>query len=31
MNIGNYNQLSLSEARKKAKELKAKVSLGYDV
>lgn len=31
MNIGNYRQLSLSDARKKAKELKAKVSLGYDV
>jgi integrase len=29
--IGNYGQVSLSEARKKAKELKATVSLGYDV
>ncbi len=29
--IGNYGQVSLSEARKKAKALKDTVSLGYDV
>ncbi len=31
MNIGSYGQLSLADARKKAKELRARVSLGYDV
>ena len=29
--IGNYQNLSLTDARKKAKELRARVSLGYDV
>lgn len=29
--IGNYQNLSLSDARKKAKELRARVALGYDV
>ncbi len=29
--IGNYGQVSLSEARKKAKDLKSTVALGYDV
>jgi integrase len=31
MNIGSYGQVSLSEARKTAKELRMRVSLGYDV
>ncbi|MFI3190776.1 integrase [Crenothrix sp. D3] len=31
MTIGLYGQLSLAEARKKAKELRASVTLGYDV
>ncbi|WP_140414130.1 tyrosine-type recombinase/integrase, partial [Bathymodiolus platifrons methanotrophic gill symbiont] len=31
MNIGNYGQLSLADARKQVKELSAKVSLGHDV
>jgi len=31
MNLGNYTTLSLADARKTAKELSAKVSLGYDV
>lgn len=31
MNIGTYGQVSLAEARKTAKELKARVSLGHDV
>ncbi len=31
MQIGNYNQMSLAEARKAVKELAAKVSLGHDV
>ncbi|MDD1610522.1 MAG: tyrosine-type recombinase/integrase [Methylococcaceae bacterium] len=30
-NIGTYGQLTLADARKKAKELRARVSLGYDV
>ncbi len=31
MQIGNYGQVSLSDARKQAKELSARVSLGHDV
>lgn len=31
MNIGNYQNLSLADARKIAKEFRARVSLGYDV
>lgn len=31
MNIGNYQNLSLADARKIAKEYRARVSLGYDV
>lgn len=31
MNIGSYSNLSLANARKLAKELRAKVSLGHDV
>ena len=31
VSIGTYGQLSLSEARRITKELRAKVSLGYDV
>lgn len=31
MNIGNYGQVSLADARKMAKELNARVALGYDV
>jgi len=31
MNIGTYGQVSLADARKIAKELKARVSLGHDV
>jgi len=31
MNIGSYSTLSLADARKTAKELSAKVSLGHDV
>ncbi len=31
LNFGVYGELSLAEARKKAKELRARVSLGYDV
>ncbi len=31
MNIGTYGQLSLSDARKLAKELNARVALGHDV
>src|SRR5258706_4018212 len=31
MNLGSYRDLSIADARKKAKELSAKVSLGHDV
>ena len=31
MNIGSYRDLSLADARKTAKELRAKISLGHDV
>ena len=31
MNIGNYQNLSLANARKQAKELRARVAMGYDV
>lgn len=31
MTLGSYSVLSLAEARRQAKELKARVSLGYDV
>jgi len=31
MNIGSYGTISLADARKTAKELHARVSLGYDV
>lgn len=31
MNIGSYRDLSIAEARKTAKEYRARVSLGYDV
>ena len=31
MGIGSYTELSLSEARKLARELSARVALGYDV
>lgn len=31
MNLGSYSNLSLADARKLAKELRAKVSLGHDV
>jgi hypothetical protein len=31
MSLGTYGQLTLSDARKTAKELRARVSLGYDV
>jgi integrase len=31
MNLGSYGQLSLADARKLAKELRARVSLGHDV
>jgi len=31
MNIGNYQNLSLADARKTAKDFRARVSLGYDV
>ncbi|RKT63071.1 integrase [Azonexus fungiphilus] len=31
MNIGSYGQLSLADARKTAKEMSARVALGYDV
>ncbi|MDD5460329.1 MAG: tyrosine-type recombinase/integrase [Methylococcales bacterium] len=31
MTLGSYSTLSLAEARKQAKELRARVSLGYDV
>ncbi|PTR14454.1 site-specific recombinase XerD [Nitrosospira sp. Nsp2] len=31
MNMGSYRDLSIADARKKAKELRARVALGYDV
>lgn len=31
MNLGSYTSLSLADARKTAKELRARVSLGHDV
>jgi integrase len=31
MNMGSYRDLSLADARRKAKELRARVSMGYDV
>ena len=31
MSLGSYSNLSLSDARKQAKELRARVALGYDV
>ena len=31
MNLGGYGDLSLADARKTAKELRARVALGYDV
>lgn len=31
MTLGSYSTLSLAEARRQVKELKARVSLGYDV
>lgn len=31
MNLGSYSDLSLADARKTAKELRARVALGHDV